>query len=150
MKKMILTILGLVSVTAFAQPMHHQNNGVVLQIGGLTVSTHTPPHHMQHNPPHMRHAPPPHHYRNDRYDRNNRYDDFERIRVVKERNGDYQVTSGMKIQRHERVYLKTRGYCGIGTGYASINLRPNQKSGVMVVRDRECHVTVHKEKGHRR
>ena len=139
---MILTILGLVSVTAFAQPMHHQNNQTVLQIGGMTVSTHASLPHMQHNPP-----PPPHHYRNDR---NNRYDDFERIRVVKERNGDYQVISGMKIQRHERVYLKTRGYCGIGTGYASINLRPNQKSGVMVMRDRECHLTVHKAKGHRR
>lgn len=140
MKKLLLTLMSIVSITAFAQ--YPERNGPS-HFSGVIISPTPikPPAYLnyENNNRYDYHYPE---YGNKRYNR--RYDNFERIRIIKERNGNYKVISGMITNKYEDIYLKPRGYCSIRSGYSHINLSNNRKYGLLVERDTDCEVSVHR------
>lgn len=138
MKKILFAFLGLVSLTAFAQ--YHHDRGENMQFGGVIISN-TPPD----LPGYLHYERPRENYRP--YDKR---DDFEIVNLLRDRRGNYKVLSGIRTNRFEDVYLKPMGYCPIRSGIAYVNLSNNRKYGVLVDRDIDCEVSVHRIRVNRR
>lgn len=73
-----------------------------------------------------------------------RDDNFERVQLVKTSRNRFEVVRGLRMLPRERVYLETRGYCGINSGWSNLNLNRNETRGVLVTGNRECIVDVFK------